>query len=83
MQLYINQYQETGDYMFLIKAQALRRLLTKPYRIMVRLNGTEYTYKVSALIPIEKIESIMPQIQKCTQPEAVDTIIDSITGSGF
>lgn len=68
-------YRATQNSDYALQAQNLRRRMTQPYRILVRLEDGTMEYSFSSLIPIEKIELLTAELPKCrTQQQATEKV---------
>lgn len=70
------QFYETGNYDLIIKAHQLRKNITRPYRVLVRLKGKYCEYSFCPLIPITHIEQLTASFKDCTSEQEVEEIID-------
>jgi hypothetical protein len=82
MQRFITQYKETGDLMFLYEAQKLRKSLTKPYQLLIRLNGITKMHFISAFVPFEQVQRLTEKIRECNDLDHIDSLIQSLDRFG-
>lgn len=75
MQQLIELYKNTQIIDYALKAQRLRRLMTVPYRVMVKIGGKAIEYNFCPLMQIEEIENIMTQLLKCLTVQDADKLI--------
>lgn len=73
------QYSLTGNIDFAIQAMKLRRNMTKPYRVMVRLEGEILEFELSATIPIEPIEKLVADLSGCQNPEQARQMVQDFS----
>ncbi len=64
MQL-LNKYEQTGDASYALQAATLRRNMTKPYRVSVKIAGITKEYVYSPLINWKGMEIYVSNIKKC------------------
>lgn len=72
----INEYQSTGNFDLLREADRLRGVITKPYRVLVKIKNRYKEYFFSALIPMCQIEELMMKINGCKTEEEVEKIVE-------
>lgn len=65
---------ENADYA--LKAQQLRRNMTKPYRMLLKIEGKIWEYSFSALIRIEEMERLSKELSGCKTLNEVETHIE-------
>ena len=70
------QYLATGNLEYGLQAVRLRRNMTKPYRVLVRVSGQEIEYSFSPLIPIERIENLVRELSNCKDLAEADKLIE-------
>jgi hypothetical protein len=70
-------FKETGLIEYAIKAQKLRKYMSKPYRVQVRIKEHCIEYSLSPLIPIQQIERLVQTLNPCENAIIADQVIDS------
>lgn len=69
-------YHRTGNIAYAVQAQRLRKHMTKPYRILVRIDGDILEYGLSALVRIEEVERLTNLLPKCKTQQQADTLME-------
>lgn len=68
-------FRSTGITEYAIQAQRLRRNMTKPYRVLIKINGKHIEYGLDPLINIEDVERLVAKLRECkTETQADDMI---------
>lgn len=70
----IRDYKESRDTSLLIEAATLRRNMTKPYRVRVRLGKRIYEFSFPPTVSILQIEALTARFGTCKTPEEIDTV---------
>jgi hypothetical protein len=70
------EYLTTKDPQYLIQANLLRKRITKPYRLLVRVGGSATEYFFSALIPIGQIEILTAKVSTCKTEQEAEHLIE-------
>lgn len=81
MQQLLTQYHLTGNIDFAIRAQKLRNLMTKPYRVMLIIGNTVLECTFCPLIAINQMEDLMAQLNTCQTMERAEDIIEKFRKS--
>jgi len=71
-----SHFLSTGNIQYAMKAEQLRRNLTKPYRLQVQVAGENWEYTFSALIEIEQIEQLAMDVRQYNTREQVEACIE-------
>lgn len=74
----IEQYQQTGDPAALLKAEKLRKVMTKPYRVLVSIKGQSTEFYLSAIIPYKVVQDLTLSIRKTHTMEMAQQLINDI-----
>ncbi len=74
----IQQYQQTGDPAALLKAEKLRKVMTKPYRVLVSIKGQAIEFYLSPLIPYKVVQDLTLSIRKTHSMEMAQQLINDI-----
>jgi hypothetical protein len=74
-----SQFRLTRNYECIIKAEQLRRNITKPYRVMVKLKENCMEYTFSPLIPIGRIEQLVISLNSCKSEQEVDQAVNQFS----
>lgn len=69
-------YEQTGIVEYALQAQKLRRLMTRPYRVMVRVEKMRLEYSFSELIPIAQIEQLCKELAVCGTVKNADKLVE-------
>ncbi|MBZ4190817.1 MULTISPECIES: hypothetical protein [Bacteroidota] len=69
-------YRATENTDYALKAQQLRRNMTKPYRMLLKVEGKVWEYSFSALIRIEEIERLSKELSGCKTLNDVEAHIE-------
>jgi len=83
MKQLIAMYKDTANTDYGMKAQRLRNLMTKPYRVMVRIEGEVLEYRISPLIQITEIEKLVAQLPKCKTEQEADDFVEQFGKTAF
>lgn len=68
-------YDDTKDIQTALDALKLRRHMSHPYRVLLKITGVSLEFTLSPLIPIDAIEQLVDSIRKCrTEAEAYDMV---------
>lgn len=70
-----SKYMATGNIDFALQAQRLRRHLTKPYRVKVRIAHSTIEYGFSPLIQISDIELLVAKLAGCKDEKHADELV--------
>ena len=73
------QFEVTGKFEFAIQAMQLRKNMTKPYRVMVRVGGEVLEFELSAMIPIVRIECLVAELSKCQDAEQARQVVEEFS----
>lgn len=68
-------YRNTGNTEYAVQAQQLRKRMTKPYRVLVKINGKSWEYGVDATIPIREVEQLTAELSTCSTLEEADATV--------
>ncbi len=79
MQQLTAQYSSTGNIVYGLQAQRLRKYMTKPYRVKVRIGREVLEYRFSPLIRIEAIEQLTAALPQCSTPAEADTLVEQFS----
>jgi len=71
-------YRQTGNIQFGLQAQQLRRYMTKPYRVLARINKELLEYTFCECIPIEEIEKLTNELPKCKTEQEADALVQRL-----
>lgn len=71
----LHLYQQTGNNEYAIQAQRLRKRMTKPYRVRVKIGGQSWEYGVEATVPIHEVEQLTADLSTCTTIEQADEMM--------
>ncbi|WP_199119913.1 hypothetical protein [Pedobacter sp. ASV28] len=75
MEKLLQQYELTGNVDTALKALKLRRYMTRPYEVLIRIKDLSLEFTLSPLIPIEAIEKLVADIKKCaTEQQATELV---------
>ncbi|MBL7734453.1 MAG: hypothetical protein JNL51_03270 [Chitinophagaceae bacterium] len=69
-------YRATENTDYALKAEQLRRNMTKPYRMLLKVEGKIWEYSFSALIRIEEIERLSKELSGCKTLNEVEALIE-------
>ncbi len=69
------KYRNTGNIDYAIQAQKLRKHLTKPYRVQVRLYKQIIEYNFSPVVNIREIEQLVEKLSACENESQADIIV--------
>lgn len=69
-------YRSTADIEYGLQAQRLRKYMTKPYRVLVRVSGKVLEYGFSPLIRIEEIEHLTTKLPTCKTEKEADELVE-------
>lgn len=69
-------FRVTANIDYGLQAQRLRRHMTKPYRVLVRIDGQILEYSFSPLIKIEEIERFTVELPKCRTAAQADEFVE-------
>lgn len=69
----LEQYRDTGDISFALKAIQLRKVMTKPYRVIIQKNGTSLEFGLSPLIPYTIMEQLVKELSACKSLKEAET----------
>jgi hypothetical protein len=72
MEKLLQEYRLTGEAGALEKAMQLRRNMTKPYRMLVRLNGQAIEFTINPYIEVNHIEALRQAFQTCRTEKELD-----------
>src|SRR5690606_21915994 len=70
-----DRYQKTGNAEEALQAMRLRRNMTKPYRVMVKVEKVRLEYIFSPLVPIRHIEELVGRLAACGSENEADGIV--------
>lgn len=74
----IQQYRQTGDPAALLKAEKIRKVMTKPYRILVSIKGQATEFYLSEYIPYHIVQDLTIAIKKTNTMEMAEQLINDI-----
>jgi hypothetical protein len=83
MERLIAQYSENLNTEYLLQAQHLRKHMTKPYRVLVKINGEILEYCFSPTIPIEDIERLTMALPACKTEKEADELVAHLWNSAY
>jgi hypothetical protein len=75
MEQLADRYQQTGNAEDALQALRLRRNMTKPYRVMVKVGKIRLEYTFSPLVPIRHIEELVGRLAACGSENEADGIV--------
>ncbi|SOD17761.1 hypothetical protein [Pedobacter xixiisoli] len=75
MQSLISQYGWTGDIELARQANKLRERMTKPYRVLAKVEDHYIEQNFSALIPIDSIEELVRKLADCQSMDQANKIL--------
>ncbi|MBN8879831.1 MAG: hypothetical protein J0I32_19965 [Sphingobacteriales bacterium] len=81
MEKLLTQYRETGNLDLAQKATQLRRRMTKPYTVLVRLKEASMEYTLSPFIPIEAIEQLVLHLKTCSTEQLATELVQQCRDS--
>lgn len=70
------QFRSTKDFTLLEMAIKLRKNITKPYRMLVKLKGECMEFTFSPFTPIERIEQLNERFKQCTTQEEIEKVFN-------
>lgn len=79
----ISQFRLTKNFELIEQANQLRRQITKPYRMVIRLKGMRKEYFFSPFISIERIEELNRKFKIDMTEQQVDAIVDEFRNSSY
>lgn len=71
----LERYRNTGELEPAIQAQRLRKRMTKPYRVLVKINGESIEYGFEPTIAIAEIERLTSDLKFCKSEKDADEMI--------
>ncbi len=78
MENLIQLYGQTGDLAALLKAEKLRKVMTKPYRVLVSIKGECIEFYLSAIIPYKVVQDLTLSIRKTHTMQMAQQLINDI-----
>ncbi|GEM63860.1 hypothetical protein SF1_18420 [Sphingobacterium faecium NBRC 15299] len=69
-------YSKTGLVDFALQAFRLRSVITKPYRVLVKIEGCHIEYGLNPFIPYKEVEKLNLQLRDCKTEKEVDYVIE-------
>lgn len=76
-------YRTTENIEYALQSQTLRRRMTKPYRVLVRIGGQSIEYSFSPLIQIENIERLVVELPACRTEQEADERVEQFGKDNF
>lgn len=73
---FAQRYLQTRNAEDGLKARQLRERMTKPYRVMVKIEGYRLEYGFSPLIPLAQIEELVRELNTCTAETHADELVE-------
>lgn len=84
IQQLIGLYQNTADTQYLLMAQKLRSIITRPYRLEIKRGGKAWEFTFPPETPYKQIEQLSKNCQACSSlDEAVELCTTFIQSSGY
>lgn len=75
MQQLLSRYEQTKDQRLALQAITLRRMMTRPYRVLACGKNFKMEYTLSALIPMDKIVQLVNDLKVCqTEQQATELV---------
>lgn len=71
----LDRYEKTGVLDYAIQAQRLRKRMTKPYRVLIKINGQCIEYGFEPTIAIAEIERLTANLNGCATERDADQMI--------
>lgn len=71
----LERYRQTGELEFALQAQRLRKRMTKPYRVLVKISGESIEYGFEPTIAITEIERLTSDLKTCKSEKDADEMI--------
>jgi len=65
IQQLLDEFHMTRDFDRIREADRLRRNITKPYRVMIRLEGETREFEFQAVVPVERIKALVQNARAC------------------
>jgi len=75
IQKLVKEFHAKGNHDCIRRANILRQNITKRYKIRYSINKEGAEYSFSALIPIERIETLVHSINQCKTAEEAEALI--------
>ena len=72
------RFHGTGDAQAGRAAIAMRKVMTRPYRMRVQLAGKCCEYTLSPMIPYAEVERLNHQVSKATTWQQVETLVEAL-----
>lgn len=82
MMQYRELYRSTGIAEYGLHVLRLRKNMTKPYRVLVKIKGEAGLYTLAATIPIERIERLTSDLQTCVGLQEAERLIEDCRSWG-
>ncbi len=58
----LEAYKQTENVLFGLKAQQLRKDMTKPYRVIIQKNGKSHEYNLSPFVPYQTVSKLVKEL---------------------
>ncbi len=75
MREFLRLYEQSKEISYAIKAQELRKNMTKPYRLLIRYKNLSRELEFSLLIPYAQIKELSDNINRCRSRAAIDKLV--------
>ena len=72
----LERYRQTGELEFALQAQRLRKRMTAPYRVLLRINGESIEYGFEPTIAITEIERLTADLKNCKSEKDADEMVE-------
>lgn len=76
MNQFLELYQNTGLIDYARQAQRLRSAMTKPYRVLVKIQSIYIEYRLCPLIPYKEVVKLIESLKTCKTEDDVEKMID-------
>lgn len=83
MEKLLDLYRETDNMEYALTALQLRRNLTKPYRVLVKIAGETWEYSFSPLIAIQQIENLISALAPCRTVKEVEELVERYRNASY
>lgn len=75
MMALVEEYGQTKDYQSLLLANQLRRNMTKPYRLLIKLKNCEMEFSLSPFIKYDYVAMLSSQATQCKTEAEIETMV--------
>ncbi|OJV51682.1 MAG: hypothetical protein BGO31_00320 [Bacteroidetes bacterium 43-16] len=73
---FLELYRNTGIVDYARQAQKLRSVITKPYRVLVKIEGQYFEYGLDPTIAVKEVERLVYELKKCKTEIEADKMIE-------